>query len=443
MTSPATIGASARPAIGIWVQWPKDARWSNEGMTRLLGFLIEGIAIDGRYTFRIVLPDSIRDAAESDLRTLCAKIGKDFTLHSPRDAGRGSHSADLADYANNHVPVDAWLSLFPYFALAERLEKPVTVIFPDAIPKAFHEFEPEAWNQKGFHAAWEQDVARVLAHARRVITFSDHVARDHVHGFFGFADDKIAIVPHAAPDLQALLPFLDGRERTPGSLSEAADLLRRECDERKWENLRTFPFEEVPYLVVSTQDRVTKNVALVARAQRILLRELRRDVKLIMTTPVDVKHEWALLGAFIDGTQSQHDIVAMPDLSRLAHAALLHCAAVAIHPSIFEGGHAPFPFYEAVSVGTPCLFAAGPHISEIAEQEPNIRQYCFDWNDADGLSTMICDVLERRPEVVEQQQKIYERLRSSWSDVAEAYSRIALEAELGESVGGQRRPSDV
>jgi hypothetical protein len=67
-----------RVPVGIWAQWPKGARWSNEGMTRLLGLLIEGIAASDHYIFRVILPDWIRDEAEEDFRTLSATIDVDF-----------------------------------------------------------------------------------------------------------------------------------------------------------------------------------------------------------------------------------------------------------------------------------------------------------------------------------------------------------------------------
>ena len=36
--------------LGIWTEWPPDIPWANQGMTRLLGFLIEGAASRGDLT---------------------------------------------------------------------------------------------------------------------------------------------------------------------------------------------------------------------------------------------------------------------------------------------------------------------------------------------------------------------------------------------------------
>jgi glycosyltransferase involved in cell wall biosynthesis len=421
------LDGASRRQIGIWAQWPRGAKWANEGMTRLLAFLIEGIAASGGFTFKVVLPDSVRDAAEQDLRALDAKLGQDFTLHSPRDCGSTAETpADLAAFANRAVPVEGWLALFPYFSDAKHLDAPVTVIFPDAIPKAFPEFGEAAWGANGAHLKWERDVRELLAHANRVITFSDHVAREHVHKLFGVALERIATIGHAPPDLGQLLPFVRNRRRTPESIRHCADILRRECLERSGHYLRDFPFEEVPYIAISTQDRVTKNIQAAARALNVLVRERRQDLKLLMTAPIHFGQGWTVLPSFIAETMSQFDIVSMPDLPRLEHAAFLHCAAVVVHPSIFEGGHAPFPFYEAVSVGTPCLFAGGPHAQELAKREPDVLRYCFDPNDVDELAGLACDVIERRNEVLADQQAIFDRLRKTdWAAVAKRYAEVA------------------
>lgn len=420
--------ANRRGAIGIWAQWPKDARWSNEGMTRLLGFLIEGIAQSGNYVFRVVLPDDIRDAAENDLGTLNAVLGRDYTLHSPRDASVESDSfSSLAAFANGHVPVEAWLSLFPNFSIATHLEAPVTVIFPDAIPKAFHSFDDRAWGPEGYHLRWANDVRELLSSAAGVVTFSDHVAREQVAGLFGFPSERTTICPHAAPDLGPLLPFVEAGRRTSGSIAKAADLLRRECSARGSRYLADFPFEQVAYVAVSTQDRVTKNIQLVARALDVLLRERRKDIKVLTTAPLHFSEHWAVLPQVVEERLSQFDLVSIPDLPRDVHASFLHCAAMVVHPSIFEGGHAPFPFYEAVSVGTPCIMAKGPHIEELAVSEPGIRDFCFDPNDSDGLANMICDVLDRRAEALHAQLEIYRRLqRNNWASVAAIYAEAAI-----------------
>ncbi|MGC6751731.1 hypothetical protein, partial [Escherichia coli] len=88
-----------------------------------------------------VTTNDIRDEAEGNLATLAATAGVDHVIQSPRDVGVTDESFDaLADFANDHVPVEAWISIFPIQLFAARLNAPVAVIFPDAIGLAYHDY---------------------------------------------------------------------------------------------------------------------------------------------------------------------------------------------------------------------------------------------------------------------------------------------------------------
>lgn len=423
-----TIRNDERIPVGIWAQWPRGARWSNEGMTRLLGFLIEGIAQGSRYTFRIVLPDWIRDEAEADLRALAATYGRDYSLYSPRDFDVEAETMpDVLDFANTRVPVAGWLSIFPSFNLAKGLEGHLAVIFPDAIPKVFHEFSEMAWGRNGNHAVWEEYVRGSVDRADRLITFSKHVRDRQLRTVFGVFPERVSVVPHASPDLLPNLDFLDRREASAESRAEAGAMLRDHAALMGWDYLRNYPFEEVPYVAVSTQDRVTKNIRLILDSVLRLIRHDRRDLRILSTAPLHFGADWTPLPSTIEKFQAHRDLVSMPDLPREEHAALYHCAALAVHASIFEGGHAPFPFYEAVSVGTPCLMARGPHVEELIEGQPALGDFVFDPNDADGLARMIVRTLDARDDALRIQSEVYENLRRrSWSDVANAYADAAV-----------------
>lgn len=422
------MGSVDRRAIGIWAQWPLGARWSNEGMTRLLGFLIEGIAQNGRFVFRIVLPDWIREEAESDLLSLKATAGLDYSLHSPLDDHQpGETLEELADYANGYVDVECWLSIFPQFRFATRLEKPLTVIFPDAIPKVFHEFSDMAWGFNGNHSVWESYIREVLASADHVVVFSRHVRDEQLGKIFGISADMVTVVPHAPPDLAPTLPFVKNRARSQSSLAIAAEMLREIAVERDLAYLYDFPFEEVPYIAISTQDRVTKNNRLIVDAALRLIRDDRADLKIISTAPLHFGADWTPLPGYLEGALAKRDLVSMTDLPRDCHAALLHCAVLTVHASLFEGGHAPFPFYESISVGTPCLMAHGPHMAELIVEEPGLSEFVFDPNDAGGLAQLIKKTVLERESAVKKQRAIFERLaKRTWADVSLGYAEAAI-----------------
>jgi glycosyltransferase involved in cell wall biosynthesis len=433
-----------RLVIGIWAEYPLGASWVNQGMTRLVGFLIEGAAQTARVVFRLVVPDWIRSEAETDLRSLRATGGTDFTLHSLSDANPGMagppeytgsieehdrYMNRLATFANEHVRVDGWVSIFPFFEHVLDLKRPKAVILPDAIPVVFPESYPVLWREDGAHWRWYRRSREVLSKVDRVITFSQHVASDQAETLFHVPPDKVVVVSHAPPDLSGLLPFVTERRATRETRCEAAGLLRAHARERGWRYLQDFPFEDAPYVVVSTQDRVTKNIGRAAESVRRLLRRDRVDVKLFTTAFVHFGENWTLLPGVIEREQMHRDAVSVHDLPRHVHAALFHCAAAAIHPSFFEGGHGPFPFYEAVSVGTPCLMGLGPHVAELLDEEPGLSPDTFDPYDEDGLARLLRTLLEGgREEVLERQRTIYERLRHrrSWGQVATEYAYAAV-----------------
>lgn len=439
---------SGRIPIGIWAQWGEGVKWSNEGMIRLLGFLIEGIAGHDRYMYRVVIPDWVRPEAEEDLRSLDAELGVDFTIHSPGDSGIfAPKMADLVPFANDHVEVAAWISIFPFFDLAVGLEKPLTVIFPDAITNTFHEFSNDAWGPKGTHAELERKMRRLLARADQVITFSRHVRDEQLAKIFGFPPDRVSVVPHAPPDIASALPFVEGRRKTEASVAEAAAILRDHSAVVGRDYLRNFPFDQVPFVAVSTQDRVTKNIMVVLEAVLRLVREERRDLKIFTTAPLHFGANWTALPGTIERRQAVRDLISVRDLPRREHAALMHCASLVVHASLFEGGHAPFPFYEAVSVGTPCLMADGPHIRELLEEEPELAPFVFAPTNRDQLAQMIAETLDNRDEAIEAQRAIFERLSGrSWAEVSVAYAEAALAGarnendDKGQDHGRPRRP---
>ena len=421
---------SRRTVVGIWTEWAVGAGWTNEGMTRLLGFLIEGLAQNQKYMFRIVVNRAIYDEALADLKTLEAKNGMDFVLHTPAQSDPSDHAdieATLA-LANSLDDVEGWISLYPYFEHALRLKKPVTTIFPDAIPIEFPMFGPGIWEEDGAHTQWRRRVARLLEGSSRIITFSQHIAQRHVQSIFDIPPDRISVVPHAPPDLEGLLPFVKDRKRTPESLAQAANILRAHARERGWGYLQNFPFEDVRFIVVSTQDRPTKNIALAAEAVRKLVRRDHFDIKMLTTAAIhSTAITWTRFPGMLDAEQLHVDILALHNLPRREHAALYHCASLAVHPSLLEGGRGTFPYYEAASVGTPCVMAKGPNTDELLVHEPSLAPWMFEPDDSNQLAALIRATIEDRSHALDVQQAAYLRLAErTWGQVAAEYAQAAL-----------------
>ncbi len=432
-------------AVGVWGEAAPGARWANEGMQRLLGFLIEGAAAaELPVVWRVVVPSWLAAEAEADLHSLKALPGIHWTLHTPpslttptaptlpsviMDADTEPEWVrELAAFANAEVPVDGWLVPFPFLTGATLLSRRYAVILPDAIPFSFPLcWHPDHWRATGELPLQRQRTARVIAKADTVVTFSEHARVEAAHRLFGVPSHRTMVVPHAQPDLRPHLSFLpaDG-DRTTLSRKAAAMLLRAHAETRGWRHLVDFPFEHMDYVVVSTQDRQTKNVVAVVDAVAQLLRHEALNLKLLMTTPIHVGAAWTPLPGRIASHGLDLDVLSLPDLPRDVHAALYHSASLAIHASFYEGGQAPFPFHEAVSVGTPCLIANGPHTEEFLGTTDS-RDFVFDPYDPLSLARAVRAILTDRSGALTRQRALISVMPvRGWGDVAADYVSAAL-----------------
>lgn len=443
-----------RVSIGLWSELPPGARWTHEGVSRVVGFLVEGAAAGKKYKFHVVVPRGMADTVKEDLRDLEAVEGLDWQVWEPseadearfRKAGRGPDvdpNRQLAAFANENVPVEAWVVTFPHFRGSLALAKPKATLFPDAIPYDF----PLGWNdnvswtENGGWPKWRKQATEVMNDSHAVITFSKHVAVRHAGPLCNVTPDKIRVVPLAPPDLAAILPTVENRIQTIDSRRAAADILREYCADEEIDYLRNFPFEEVDFVAAATQDRPTKNLHLTADAVRIIVREKRQSMKLLLTARLHWGAPWTRLPNVVEAHLFNRDLMSMPDLPRKVHAALFHAASVVVHSSFFEGIIGALPFYEANSVGTPALIASGPHVDELLEIEPDIRPFIYDPYDAERLADLILDAASNREDYVNAQQQIFRRVsKHTWSDVASLYAKAALEGvrtNSAESSGAQ------
>jgi glycosyltransferase involved in cell wall biosynthesis len=436
-------------SVGVWGEAAPGSRWANEGMQRLLGFLIEGAAAaDLPVVWRVVVPGWLAAEAEIDLRSLRASPGVHWTLHTPPQISRPKPLRtdalpdmdpewvhELAAFADAEVPVDGWLVLFPFLSGATLLSRRYAVILPDAIPYSFPANWPsEHWSERGTWPRWRRRTARVINKAATVITFSEHVRVAVAQGLFGVPAHHTVVVPHAQPDLRPYLQCLPGNgDRTTDTRYAAAKILRTHAAERGWRHLTDYPFEYVDYVIVSTQDRQTKNVASVVDAVARLLRRDALDLKLLMTTPIHLGTTWTDLPRRIVSEGLELDVLSLPDLPRNVHAALYHGASLAVHASFYEGGQAPFPFHEAVSLGTPCLIAYGPHTEEFLGGV-DAEDFVFDPHDPLALSAAIRTILATRSTALARQRALIAALPArDWGDVAAEYAGAALGRRIARS----------
>jgi glycosyltransferase involved in cell wall biosynthesis len=438
-----------RIPIGMWSELPLGAKWANEGVARVVGFLVEGAAASKAYTFHLVVRRGLAAQIRDDLRTLAATEGADWLVHEPT-AEQEAHwerqserelaklpveerrhhrvpNIALALYANAQVAVDGWLVTFPYFNASLFLDGSKAVLMPDAIPYEVPLGWQESWGASGYWPQWREIASSTCRAADAVITFSKHVAERNCVELLGVDREKIHVVPLAGPDLIRELPFVRGRRKTPESRAQAAAILREHAVIRGLSYLHNFPFEQCTFLAAATQDRPTKNLGLAAEAMARMISRDRESMKLFVTAPLLFGVSWTRLPTILEQRQVHRDVVSMHNLPRQVHAALFHAASLTVHSSFYEGIIGCLPLYESVSVGTPCLFARGPHTDELLEAEPEFAPFAFDPNDAEGLVALIRRTLNDRHAALEIQARLCAKLRKwTWSDVADGYVTAVL-----------------
>ena len=122
---------NSRIAVGVWSELGEGARWANEGVSRVIGFVIEGAATSGRYLFHVVVQPGLAETVRQDLRTLHAVEGRDWLVSEPDVAicatymsnpeiatlpERERRLAAAALYCNDYVPVAGWFAVSHGFA---------------------------------------------------------------------------------------------------------------------------------------------------------------------------------------------------------------------------------------------------------------------------------------------------------------------------------------
>ncbi len=93
--------------VGVWTQWQIPFAWEAEGLTRLLGFLIEGAAKRGGTRFAVVVSAAHLPYARAALSKLDAQEGVHWTLHAA-DVSKNEASGQIMRIA---LPLLALLSI--------------------------------------------------------------------------------------------------------------------------------------------------------------------------------------------------------------------------------------------------------------------------------------------------------------------------------------------
>lgn len=353
-----------------------------------------------------------------------------------RDAVVRNEFQLLARRATRGTHVDVWFITHPGSVHALRLKAPAVVAVPDLVYTDFPTCFDTHWARQT-----DERVRRVVARARSVISYSEHVARRHVERHLGVPREAVHVMPHAPFDAARALRE-DSADAGRTDHQRAVRIVERFLEERRARAvsdagldayLRGFPFGEVPYLFVTSQVRPTKNYLNLFRAFEVLLRTRYRNVKLVMTGDL-TSFDGQALQRHVDSRRLHLDILSVPAMPERVHAAFLHLAAVTVVPTLFEGGF-PFPFSESLSVETPVLMSDIP-VARAVVPGALAPLMLFDPTDVHAMVERIDWALSNRQSLLNAERPFFAQLSTrTWDDVAADYRRVFAAAASSSPIG--------
>jgi glycosyltransferase involved in cell wall biosynthesis len=332
----------------------------------------------------------------------------------------------IARKANRRHDIDCWLVSNPAWSTAARLKAPIVSFFPDFV---------FAEHRSGYPGKVVVDVRRRFAKLASVsphyICFSAHVLEVHAKRHFGIPESCLHLIPHPSSNYTAGEDEQDARVVLRRYMQESFSLSSARSDidrDIMFPFLSSLDLSRMRYLLVSTQLRPYKNVLRVAKAVCELIRRHHIDLKLIVTGTIDLSDKEHELSAFIRENGLYFDVISVPRVPKHVHRLLYRFAALAIHPSFFEGGF-PFVFSEAVTNGTPCLLARSAVVKEVLNQREH-EHFTFDpYIPADELAVKIKAALDTRSRLYAQQRLILDSTAGyTWHDAAAAYLGVLKQA---------------
>ena len=326
--------------------------------------------------------------------------------------------------------VDLWYLPHLGFSRARRLNKPIVVAVADLVHVDFPTAVP--W---GIVLPETECIRELVAAAALVVSQSEYVRREHVVGFLGKPLEQTVAIPRAPASLAAILEpstaTCGGRSRD-GALFQIRSFLRGKYPNPSWAPampegyLRDFPFDEAPFLFVSSRIRPHKNFLNLFRAFETVLRTHRRSLKLFMTGNLDEPRQQPLRD-FLLARRLEHDVISLPRMPTDALAAFHHLAALTVVPSLFAAAF-PSAFSESVSVETPIVMSSNPTTREVIPTELQTRML-FDPYDVDSIAAAILHGLDHREELLVRQKALNVALhRRTRENVVDEYLAAFAEA---------------
>ncbi|BBP86045.1 glycoside hydrolase [Pseudomonas sp. Pc102] len=325
--------------------------------------------------------------------------------------------------------VKAWYSPTAFWPSFNNIRAPRLMCVPDVV---LREFPSGFASLGGDHFLNTFDaIKRSIQGSENFVTYSDSVKWQTLVDEYAVKASNITVIKHAPSDL-SLRVRINGFSDTETTTRYYCQTLLRVALQRSTNPHYTATFlnGNVRFLFYASQLRPNKNVMLLLRAYKYLLRERYLGHKLILTgNPSDFPE----IGRFVVDHRLESDVIFLPGLSVAELAACYKLADLAVNPSLSEGG-CPFTFSEALSVGTPVVMARIPVTEEVLSEPELQRVTLFDPYDWRSCAERIEWAILNRDALLPVQLAVHGRLSErTWVDVTKEYvaalDRISAESE--------------
>jgi glycosyltransferase involved in cell wall biosynthesis len=351
-------------------------------------------------------------------------------LVSPATLIQAEYNAGIR-YANGLRNMDVWITPYPGFTAAVGLKKPFVLIFPDYVIADFPENFPDISRR-----TIEEQFAQTVGAAHRIISFTEDVRSRHVVGVFGAGRDKTVVIPHCIMDISSSWEGPPLTPRGPTTLQHADAIIRTYARDnlsanrdlrssRLWGLLAdSTDFSELSFAFCPQQARPYKNLPRLVEMAVELNRVRGVPLHLVVSAFIDVDNPDDPFVATVNRLAAWEYLTVAPALPAQVHAAMYHAAALAVHPSYFEGGLS-FIFGEAVSMGTPCLLSKNAaNLESLDAQELDFM--LFDPSSAMDMADKVQNVLANREDILARQKAYVDHVNRTrgWDKVALEYLAV-------------------
>jgi len=323
----------------------------------------------------------------------------------------------LARKSSRDKKIHGWFLAYPRNPYVSRFTVPIIQAVPDIVYMDFP--TPFADAIPGLLESHDQ-IVETVRQAQSVITYSDFVRVQQVITPGYQPADRVHVVRHAPISTRELLlkdeknSLIEIKGLAANKIQEYLKKLHHSNDSRV-QYVKELSFGDFDYLFVSSQTRPHKNHLNLIKVYEKLLREKYFNIKLIFTgtfTPDMEEYIW--------NRKLHLDVLSIPHLPAMTHAAFYACAKLTIAPTLFEGGF-PFVFSESLSVNVPALLSNIPVVQEMLTMEQR-KTICFDPYDVDDMVRSIAWGLEHHNELLTIEYEIYEEMKKrTWDTVASEY----------------------